>query len=165
MRAARSTLLLTCLVALLFVQGCSGLSHASASSLTAGEAKKQTQAMERKIAGFVPEEFTAKVDQLSRGSFLSCATGGIQWTGQTLVYFKGQPPVASVLQRIEDHWNGRDGYESSRENAGDGTLSVVISGQDSAAFLVGPVKSYQYLQLLSFSPCFPAAGEAPGDFY
>lgn len=166
MRGRTAVLAAACLVVVMLMEGCGSVANNSATSLTSAEAKKLTQAMEREIAASVPTEDTAKIDQLRRGSFLSCDAHTIQWTGQTLVYFAGKPDVEAILDRINARWSGRAGFEVARGKAADGTPRLTIAGPNQSFFIVGPNTSHTDLEIESSSQCFkPTGNEAPGDFY
>jgi len=126
-------------------------------NLTVQEAKARAQAMEIELAGQIPAEEVASVDQDPAGVLFPCmGEREYQWTGQTKVVLApgAEYDGAAVTSSIESNYRGRDGWSASTDQTSDGEPRVQVVGRDDEGYLVALSVDKTFVQILSFSPCF-----------
>jgi hypothetical protein len=70
--------------------------------------KAQTQAAELRAAGLIRSTERADVEQIDKGTLLSCS-GGMQWSGNTRVALRGGAIASAILDQMEDAGSGDRG--------------------------------------------------------
>lgn len=125
--------------------------------VTIDEAKTIAQDMETTLAGLVPAEQVASIDQNPTGALMSCSKeGDYLWSGQTKVMLDPGTAYdgAAVTDKIAQEYNGRDSYRTETEVTPDGQPSAHVIGSNGVGYLVTLSVDRTFVQILSFSPCF-----------
>lgn len=144
---------------LLTLTGCSPMTGDATvhEEVTLDEAKTIAQDMEKTLAGLVPTEQVASIDQNPTGALMSCTKEGeYLWSGQTKVRLN--PGVTydgeAVTEKIASEYNGGDSYTTETDLTPDGQPSAHVVGGNGEGYLVALSVDKTFVQILSFSPCF-----------
>jgi hypothetical protein len=144
---------------LLIATGCSPMKGDAEvdDKVTIDEAKSIAQGMEKTLAGFVPAEQVASIDQNPSGALMSCSReGDYLWSGQTKVLLNSGAVYdgAAVTEKIAEQYDGRDYYTTETGLTPDSQPSAHVIGSDGEGYLVALSVDKTFVQILSFSPCF-----------
>jgi hypothetical protein len=144
---------------LLLVTGCSPMTGDATvdKEVTIDEAKTIAQGMEQSLAGLVPAEQVASIDQNPTGALMSCSKeGDYLWSGQTKVVLNPGAAYdgAAVTEKIAEQYNGRDSYMTETDLTLDGQPSAHVIGSNGEGYLVALSVDKKFVEILSFSPCF-----------
>ena len=167
-RTGRAILAVLCVSSLL--AGCTwpaGIAETKVNStMTIGEAKEQTQSIERRIAAAIPAAFVERVEQNEVGVLMTCSSDiDIQWSGDTRVYLTEGTSMVEVLHAIEDDFSDAGRFVASRRDA-DGTPTLDIRGAKQSVWIVHGLAHDTYVVILSWSECIPLPeGMIPSDRY
>lgn len=144
---------------LLLVTGCSPMTGDATvdEEVTIDEAKTIAQDMETTLAGLVPAEQVASIDQNPTGAFMSCSTeGDYLWSGQTKVMLNPGAAYdgAAVTGKIAQEYNGRDSYRTETDLTTDGQPRAHVIGGNGEGYIVALSVDRTFVEIFSFSPCF-----------
>ncbi|MFL4473575.1 hypothetical protein ACIPVK_06230 [Paeniglutamicibacter sp. MACA_103] len=133
------------------------------SELTWQEAKAKAQAMEREIAGLIPEDKVAKIEQRETGLMFSCSEEQHTWDGSTNVTLTKGTEEESILKAIEAHYqDGPFAIKTDFDIVGD--YRVQLRSRDSAESYLFGIDEPGTIHISSGSACFTLPeGVDPGD--
>jgi hypothetical protein len=136
------------------------------SELTWQDAKSKAQAMELEIAGLIPEDKVAKIEQPETGLLFSCSETQHNWTGSTIVALSNGTEGEPLVKAIEEHYqDSRYDLKTRLDIAGE--YEVQLRSPDSAeSYLVSGGWDPNAIRISSGSACFtlPDGVHPRGDF-
>ena len=135
--------------------------------LTWQEAKRQTQATELEIASMIPEDQVVSIEQLTKGTLLSCDSERRLWAGRTTVVLVAGADVDGIVRVLADAF--REGGEytvKSYTTITDRDKFQLIAQNREETYIVGPGIDRGSIEIASASPCFtlPEGVYPGGDF-
>ncbi|MCL2794312.1 MAG: hypothetical protein FWD85_03280 [Microbacteriaceae bacterium] len=135
--------------------------------LTWQAAKASTQATELAIARQIDASEVANISQQKTGTLLSCSDSTWQWTGDTTVTMKTPSDPKFVLDDLEKHWSGQDGFNAKLTTSqSDGRSELLIGRGATETYIVAPTNDHSGFDISSFSDCFKLApSDDPGARY
>lgn len=144
---------------LLLATGCSPMQGDANvnENVTIDQAKTIAQEMETTLAGFVPPDQVASIDQNPTGALMSCSKeGDYLWSGQTKVMLDPATAYdgAVVTSKIAAAYDGSESYRTETDLTNDGQPSAHVIGGNGEGYLVALSVDKTFVQILSFSPCF-----------
>jgi hypothetical protein len=135
------------------------------SELTWQEAKAKAQAMELEIAGLIPEDKVAKIEQRETGVLFSCSEKQHTWDGSTNVFLTEGTEGEPLLKAIEAHYqDGPFAIKSDLDIVGD--YRVQLRSRDAAESYIIGIGAPGTIHIASGSACFtlPEGVYPGGDF-
>ena len=156
MRLRAGTIAITGL--LLLMTGCSTMQGDVTVNeiVTIDQAKTIAQKMETTLAGFVPPDQVASIDQNPTGALMSCSTeGDYLWSGQTKVILEPGAAYdgAAVTSEIAATYDDSESYRTETDTTRDGQPRAHVIGENGEGYLVALSVDKAFVQILSFSPC------------
>ena len=130
--------------------------------LTWQEAKAATQATELEIAGRIPKDQVASIDQMKDGTLFSCDAGQYDWNGATTVTLKDGIDAESVVKALEASYAGsRFQVSADRDVLGD--YLVELASSDTGEIYLFSEDDPNTIRIASASACFTLPeGTYPG---
>jgi hypothetical protein len=135
------------------------------SELTWQDAKAKAQAMELEIAGLIPDDKVAKIEQPETGLLFSCSETQHNWSGSTNVTLTKGTEEEPILKAIEAHYqDGPFAIKSDLDIVGD--YRVQLRSRDSAESYLFGIFEPGTIRIASGSACFtlPEGVSSRGEF-
>jgi len=134
---------------------------ASAGALDWQGAKRDTQALELRIAQQFPSADVQSVDQQATGTLMQCGEDTWQRTGGTTVTLSSSANPASLLGAAQAYWKGQSGFEVNASKDQDGDPTLQFNRGQNEGYVISVWKNPTQLVISSFSNCF----RVPDDVY
>jgi hypothetical protein len=115
------------------------------------ESQERIRETERAVIALLPEHETLDVTQATDDNSLTCADGGVTWTGLATATTAGPPDMRALLQAVRHHWGSEPGYEVEDDETTDGAPMITLSGPYGEKYFIESWEST--LDVLSFGPC------------
>jgi len=162
-RIARSLWGSVVLIVVLMTAACGSGGNSVDKNLTWQEAKAATQKKELEIAAVIPHDLVTKIDQLPKGTLMSCGQTQVydedertyKWTGGTDIFLIPGTPQEPLIRAIEEH------YKDSRfttivDRRLEGTLRIQLYDEaNREAYVIGSgFNGPDSVSITSYSPCF-----------
>lgn len=135
--------------------------------LTWQDAKRETQAMELRIAALIPKDQVVSIEQLSEGSLFGCGNERHQWMGRTTVVLSPSADDAAIVEQIRRHFEDAGTYTVESYTGVSEDVNVQLTAADGEeTFIVGPGIAEGSIEIDSGSACFtlPEGTYPGGDF-
>lgn len=115
------------------------------------ESQERIRETERAVLALLPEGETLDVTQAMDDNSLTCADGGVTWTGLATATTTRPPDMRTLLRAVRDRWGSDSDFEIEDEELSDGATSIVLSGPHGERYFIDPWEST--LDVRSFGPC------------
>lgn len=123
----------------------------SFSPYSKSESQERIRETERAVIALLPEGETLDVTQATNDNSLTCADGGVTWTGLATATTTRPPDMLALLHAVRDRWGSESDFEIDDEELSDGARSIVLSGPYGERYFIDPWESR--LDVRSFGPC------------
>jgi hypothetical protein len=121
------------------------------SHYTKNESQERIRETERAVIALLPEGETLDVTQAADDNSLTCADGGVTWTGLATATTTGPPDMRALLHAVRGRWGSEPGFEIEDEELSDGARLITLSGPHGERYFIEPWEST--LDVRSFGPC------------
>lgn len=133
----------------------------SPSSFDWQQAKKDTQALELRIAHQFPTADVQSVDQQAKGTLMQCDADNWQWTGGTKITLAPAANPAALLSSAQTYWESQPGFTVNTTKDQDGDPTLQLNRGEHEGYVISVWKNPTRLVISSFSNCF----KVPDDVY
>jgi len=107
--------------------------------------------VESEVVSLLPAGMVLEVKQATDDNSLTCAPGGVMWTGLTLAKTVTPPDPDELLAAIRARWGQESGYTVDVETMSDGAPLITLSGPRHDDYLIEAYGTT--LEVRSFGPC------------
>jgi hypothetical protein len=115
------------------------------------ESQERIRETERAVIALLPQHETLDVTQAMDDNSLTCADGGVTWTGRATATTASPPDMRAMLKAVRDRWGSEPGFEVEDDETTDGAPSITLSGPYGERYFIEPWEST--LDVFSFGPC------------